>query len=400
MTFGKSMLTEWSFEPGTTYLNHGTVGVTPRRIMAVQQAIRDEIERHPSRVMLRELTVTSFGRPVDAPPRLRAAADEVAAFLGARGEDLVFVDNITTGANSVLRSFPLAAGDEILISDLVYGGIARAAQFAARERGATVRTVEMPHPFRAGQLVEAYAAAVGPRTRLAIVEHITAQSAVVFPLRETAARLRARGVAVLADGAHAPGSIAVDIPSLGVDYYAANLHKWGWVPRNSGILWAAPDRQKDLRPAVISWGLDQGFKAEFDMIGTQDPSAHLSAPAAIALMREWGVEAIRTYNHDLAWAGAQRLADRWQTPFDVPESLVGTMATVLLPEPAGSTPAEALALRDALLFEDQIEVQMHAYRGRVWARISAQIYNDMEDIDRLGAAVARRLTTGAQTKAG
>jgi isopenicillin-N epimerase len=394
MTFGKAMLVEWSFEPGTVYLNHGTVGVTPRRIMAVQQAIRDEMERHPSRFMLRELAVTTFGRPVDAPPRLRAAADEVAAFLGARGEDLVFVDNITTGVNSILRSFPLAAGDEILITDLVYGGVARAAQFAARERGATLRTVEMPHPFRADRLVEAYAAAVGPRTRLAIVEHITAQSALIFPLRETAARLRALGVAVLADGAHAPGAIPVDIPSLGVDWYTANLHKWGWTPRSSGILWATPERQADLRPAVISWGLDQGFKAEFDMIGTKDPSTHLSAPAAFALMREWGVEAIQDYNHRLAWTGAQRLAERWQTAFDVPEAMVGTMATVPLPEPAGRTPAEAMAMRDALLFEDGIEVQMHAYRDRVWARISAQIYNDLQDIDRLAEAVVRRVGAG------
>jgi len=74
---------------------------------------------------------------------------------------------------------------------------------------------------------------------------------------------------------------------------------------------------------------------------------------------------------------------------------VGTMATVPLPESAGSSPAEAMALRDALLFEDGIEVQMHAYRGRVWARISAQIYNAMEDIDRLAAAVSRRVGAGA-----
>jgi isopenicillin-N epimerase len=274
--------------------------------------------------------------------------------------------------------------------------VLRAALYAARERGATVRTVEMPYPFRADRLVEAYASAVGPRTRLAIVEHITAQSAVVFPLRETAARLRAQGVAVLADGAHAPGSIAVDIPSLGVDYYTGNLHKWAWTPRSSAILWATPDRQKELRPAVISWGLDQGFKAEFDMIGTKDPSPHLSAPAAIALMREWGgPEAIQAHNHGLAWNGAHRLADRWQTVFDMPEAMVGTMATVPLPESAGGSPAEAMALRDALLFEDGIEVQMHAYRGRVWARISAQIYNAMEDIDRLAAAVSRRVGAAA-----
>ena len=400
MEFGRRMLAEWSFEPGTTYLNHGTVGVTPRRIMAVQQEIREQIERHPSRFLLREVTATGFGRPLLDRPRLRAAADEVAAFLGASGDDLVFVDNATTGAYSVARSFPLEPGDEVLVTDLSYGGVVRALSFAARERGASVRTVQMPHPFRADQLVDAFEQAAGPRTRLALVDHVCSESAIVFPVRETAARLRARGVAVLVDGAHAPGSIPVDISALGVDWYAANLHKWGWVPRNSGILWAAPARQAGLHPTVISWELDKGFTAEFDWLGTRDPSAHLSAPAAIALMREWGVEAIRAYNHDLAWAGAQRLADRWQTRFDVPESLVGTMATVPLPEPAGSTPAEALALRDALLFEDRIEVQMHAYRGRVWARLSAQIYNDMEDIDRLGAAVARRLTTGAQTKAG
>ena len=395
LVFGRPMLSEWSFDPGTTYLNHGTVGVTPRRIMAVQQSIRDEMERHPARFILRGLSETAFGRPLPGPPRLRAAADQVAAFLGARGEDLVFVDNITTGANAILRSFPLREGDEILVSDLVYGGVLRAAVFAARERGATVRTVEMPHPFRSEQMAGAFANAVGPRTRLAIVEHITAQSALVFPLRETAERLKAKGVAVLADAAHAPGQIPIDIPSLGVDWYVANLHKWAWTPRSSGILWAAPGWQADLRPTVISWGLDKGFKAEFDMLGTRDPSAHLSAPAAIALMNEWGIDAIRAYNHDLAWAGANRLADRWQTTFDVPEAMIASMATVPLPEAAGSTQGEAQALRDALFFEDAIEVQMHAYRGRVWARISPQIYNDINDIDRLAEAVAKRV--GAAT---
>ena len=289
--FGRPMLAEWSFDPGVTYLNHGTVGVTPRRIMAVQQAIRDEIERHPSRFMLRALTETEFGRPLPEPPRLRAAADAGGRVprRPRRRPRLRGQHHHRRRIRSCARSrCARATRSSSPIS--VYGGVLRAALFAARERGATVRTVEMPYPFRADQLADAYANAVGPKTRLAIVEHITAQSALVFPLRETAARLRARGVAVLADGAHAPGQIPVDIPSLGVDWYVANLHKWAWTPRSSGILWAAPERQAELRPTVISWGLDKGFKAEFDMLGTRDPSAHLSAPAAIALMREWGLE--------------------------------------------------------------------------------------------------------------
>jgi len=386
--FGRAWRAEWPLDPNVIYLNHGTVGVTPNRVLAAQQAIRDDIERQPSRYLLRELTSIVVGRPPAAEPRMRQAANAVAAFLGTRGDDLVFVDNATTGANAVLRSFPLEPGDEILVTDLGYGGVTQAAAFAARERGASVRTAVMPYPVRsAGELVDAFVAAIGPGTRLAIVDHITSQSALVLPVADIAAACRARGVAVLADGAHAPGAIPLDIPSLGVDWYVANLHKWMWVPRSSGILWASPARQQGLHPPVISWGLDQGFAAEFDLPGTRDPSPHLAAPAAIAMMRELGVEAVQRYNHTLAWTGAKHLASAWGTPFDTPEPLVGTMATVPLPETAGRTDDDASRVRDWLLFEDGIEVQVHAFRGRLHARICAQIYNSLDDISCLATGV-------------
>jgi isopenicillin-N epimerase len=386
------MLAEWPLDPAVTYLNHGTVGVTPRRVLDAQRVIRDAIERQPSRYILRELTELGLGHSHLPVPRLRAAAEVVAGFVGARGADVVFVDNATTGANAVLRSFPFESGDEVLVTDLGYGGVTNAARFAARERGATVRVVEIPDPVREpAELVAAYLAAVGPRTRLAIVDHITAESALVFPLAEIAALLRARGVSVLADGAHAPGSIPLAIPTLGVDWYVGNLHKWAWAPRSSGILWASPERQVGLHPPVISWGLDQGFTAEFDTLGTRDPSPHLSAPAAIEMFEALGgLAAVQRYNHDLVWAGARYLAERWRTPFVTPETLVGTMATVLMPEPLGTTHDDAVRVRAALLYEDAIEVQVHAYRGRLRARISAQVYNELGDIERLGDAVARR----------
>jgi isopenicillin-N epimerase len=389
--FGRSMLEHWLLDPAVTYLNHGTVGATPRRVLAAQRALQDEIERQPARFMLRELTSVRVGGPRAEPPRMRAAAAEVAGFLGARGDDLMFVENTTTGANAVLRSLPLAPGDEILASDLAYGGVVNAARYAARRAGAVVRTVEMPHPILdPGAVADAFAAALGERTRLVLVDHITAESALLLPLAEIAARCRERGVPVLADGAHAPGAIALDIPSLGVDWYTGNLHKWAWTPRSSGILWAAPERQADLHPTVISWGLDQGIAAEFDLLGTRDPTPYLAAPAALAFLRELGAEAVRAYDHDLAWNGAHRLAERWGVPFETPESMIGTMATVPLPAALGSTRDDAARLRDGLLFEDAIEVQVHAWRGRLRVRISAQVYNDMADVERLGDAVAQR----------
>jgi isopenicillin-N epimerase len=388
--FGPRMLEHWSLEPGLTYLNHGTVGVTPRRVLAAQQAIRDEIERQPSRFVLREQTQLRVGQPRTDRPRLREAADAVAEFVGARGDDVVFVDNTTTGANAVLRSLPLQPGDEILVSDFGYGGVTRAAVFAARERGASVRTVAMPYPVRsAGEIVDAVADGIRPNTRLAIFDHVASESALVCPVAEIAARCHASGVAVLVDGAHAPGALPVDVPSLGADWYVANLHKWCWVPRSSGILWAPPERQKDLHPAVISWGLDQGFTAEFDAPGTRDATAHLTAPHAIEFMRELGVEAVQQYNHALAWSGARLLAERWHTDFVTPESLIGSMATVMLPERLGRTSDDAAKVRDALLFDHRIEVHTHAFRDRLYARISAQIYNDLADVERLADAMLR-----------
>ncbi|MEP7027057.1 MAG: aminotransferase class V-fold PLP-dependent enzyme [Candidatus Eisenbacteria bacterium] len=399
--FGHAMRAEWALDPDILYLNHGTVGAPPRRVLQAQQAIRDEIERQPSRFLLRELSSISVGvKPPDV-PRMRAAANAVAAFLGARGEDLVFVDNVTSGVNAVLRSLEFLPDDEIVVTSDAYGAVVKTARYVARRAGAHVRVAELPDAAADPQeFVEAIAAALTPRTRVAIIEHVAAESALVLPLAALAARCQAAGVMVLADGAHAPGAIPVDLPALGVDWYAANLHKWAWSPRSCGILWAPPERQADLHPPVISWGLDQGFADEFDWTGTRDPSAALAAPVGIAFMQELGVDAVRAYNHALAWDGANRLAARWGTSLARTEPWIGTMATIPLPTAAGETPEDALRLRDRLLFEDHIEAPIHAHRGRLQVRISAQIYNETSDLDRLAEAVERAVSPAGAGRGG
>ena len=388
--FGRAMLAAWALDPAITYLNHGTVGAPPRRVLAAQQAIRDEIERQPARYLLRELADVKEA-PMRMKPRMRVAAEQVAEFLGARAEELAFVDNATTGCNAVLRSLALAPGDEIVVTDHGYGAVTNAATYAARRAGAEVRVATLPGPpFASGTIVEAVASALGPRTRLVVVDHVTSGSALILPVAAIAARCRAAGVPVLVDGAHAPGALALDIPSLGVDWYTGNLHKWAMAPRSSAILWAARARQPDLHPTVISWGFEKGFEAEFDLVGTRDPSPWLAAPEGIAFMRDLGLDAMRGYDHALAWGAASTLTRRWGTALASDESMVGTMATFPLPERYGSAVEDARRLKDALLFEDGIEVQVHAWHGRVWVRVSCQVYNDGDDIERLARAIEAR----------
>lgn len=391
-SFGHALLAEWQFEPGQLYLNHGTVGAPPRRVLAAQQRIRDDIERHPSRYLLRELAEVVTGPSERERPRLREAAAAVAAFVGAREPDLVFVDNATSGVNAVLRSLDWRAGDEIVLADVSYGAVTLAARYVAERHGAEVRTFEMPEPLTdPEQAADAFAAAVTPRTRVVIADHVNSEMAWLLPVRAIVDRCRARGAAVLVDGAHAPGALALDLAAIGADWYTGNLHKWAMAPRSSALLWAPPGRQGGLHPPVISWGLGQGFTAEFDWTGTRDPSPHLAAPAAIAFMEWLGVERMRAYNHELVWQAANALAQRWKLRFGTPRAMVGCMACVPLPERAGSTREQASALRRALLLEDHIEVPVHAWRGRLWTRLSAQVYNEAADFERLGEAIDRRI---------
>jgi isopenicillin-N epimerase len=390
MTFGRGMLEHWLLDPSNVYLNHGTVGATPRRVLRTQQALRDEMERQPSQFMLRELNGEQPmpGRTIS---RLREASAAVAGFVGADTDDLVLVSNVTTAMNAVLGSFPLASGDEILMTDLAYGAITNTARVACDRAGATLRIVTIAYPPRdPGEVVKAIAGAITARTKLVVIDHITARTALVLPVAEIAAVCHARGVPVLVDGAHAPGAIPVDIRSLGVDWYGANLHKWAHAPRSCGFLWAAPERQAILHAPVVSWGRDKGFLPEFEHTPTTDPTSLLAAPDGIALLREWNFDACVDYMHRLALDAATLLTEAWGRSFDVPTSMVGTMVTVPLPPELGSTDADATRLRLALLVEDRIEVQLHAAYGRLWIRVSAQVYNDRTDLQRLGDAVAKR----------
>jgi len=385
--YGRHLLAEWMLDPSVAYLNHGTVGATPRRVMAEYRRIQDAIERQPAQFQLRELADVE-GRGEPDRPHMRVAAEGVARHLGCRADDLVFVDNATTGVNAVLRSFPFEAGDEILVTSLGYGAVTSTARYVAREHGCTVATVDLPpHDATPDAYVELVAAAVGPRTRIVLVDHITSQTALVLPLARIAAACRAKGALVLVDAAHSPGAIDVDIESYGVDWYTANLHKWGFAPRSCGILWARPEHHASLHPTVISWGLGNGIAAEFDLLGTRDPAPYLAAPFALDLVEEWGGPRLRRHNHDLAMEGARMVEAEFGRTLRTPEELFGPMVNVGVPRRFGTTKDEAMALQRRLLAVHGIEVPVFGDTEGLRLRISAQIYNDRSDMERLVAAL-------------
>jgi isopenicillin-N epimerase len=366
---------EWLLDPDVAFLNHGSFGATPRTVLAEQERWRALMERHPTHFMSEEL-----------PPALRAAAGRLAAFVGARTDDLVFVENATAACNAVLRSLHLRPGDEILVTDHGYPAVRKAAEYVAARAGARVVEAAVPFPLHnASQVVAAVSARLNSRTRLAIFDHITSPTAVIFPARELTALCRAAGVPVLIDGAHAPGMLSLDVPSIGADWYTGNCHKWLMAPKGSAFLWVTPERQADTHPLVISHGYGHGFTAEFDWVGTRDPSAWLSVPAAIDFHERLGGALLRERNIGMAREQATLLARTWQTERGTPDALTGSMAAVRLPLTEAATAERALGLRRKLFDEHRIEAPVMVFADALWVRVSAHAYNRPADYAWLAA---------------
>ena len=272
----------------------------------------------------------------DLPGLIRQAAGVLARSLGVSADDTVFVENATAGCNAVLRSHPLRDGDEILVFDQAYGAVRNIVRHVAALSGAVPVEIELPFPdCPPDEVVHRLAAAITGRTVLAVLDHVTSPGALVLPLAAMTAACRERGVAVLVDGAHAPGQLPLALDALGADWYAGNLHKWLFAPAGSGFLHARRDRQAGLHPTAISHGLGQGFLAEFDWTGTRDMSGWLAVPDAIALHERLGGPALMARNAALAREGAAIVADRLGTEVASGCLPGGSMALARLPSGFG-----------------------------------------------------------------
>jgi isopenicillin-N epimerase len=376
----------WALDPALAYLNHGGFGATPVPVLAEQQAWRQAMERNPTGFLARQL-----------PELLAGVRAELATFLNAPADALVFTGNATAGTQTVIAQTPLKPGDELLTTDHCYGAVLGQLRRAAEASGARLVIAPVPLPAPGGPaltqaaVTQAVVSQLTEHTRLLVIDHVASCSGLVFPVAGIAAACRQAGVPVLVDGAHAAGMLPVDLGALGADFWVGNLHKWVCAPKASAVLYAAPRWRGSLRPLVASHGVFDGFQPAFDWTGTRDPSALLAAPAAVGFLAELGWPQVRRHNDELARRGAELAADQLGTePPALADGLAGSMRLVPLPRPLPDEEA-GRDLERRLLTGHGVVVPATCHGGWRWLRVSAQLYNTIDDYERLAKAVTAEL---------
>lgn len=403
MPLRPGLRSEWMLDERYTFLNHGSFGAMPRVVFEEQERWRRRIEAEPIELLGRR------GHQLIA-----EAKRPVVQWLGMREEDFGFVTNATEGINAVLCSLDLKPGDELLTTTHVYNAVRQSMKHIAQSAGGAYREVDLPLPVDgvdpngaaapdgiAEPIVAAVLGALTPSTRLLVIDHITSPTALLLPVQRITAACAARGVPVLVDGAHAPGTIAgLNVPAMGAAYYAGNLHKWACCPKGSAFLWARPDLQSRIHPLAVSHHYGEGFAREFGWQGTRDISAWLTVPAAIAFMEELGWDRVIEHNHALAVYAQRLLCEIWNvsplSPLD--GRMLGSMATVPLPGRLAQLSGEQVVRLQQRLYDTyRIEVPIVQWAGRCFVRPCCQVYNEAHDYRRLADVVREVVNEAGDT---
>ncbi|MCS6959347.1 MAG: aminotransferase class V-fold PLP-dependent enzyme [Pseudanabaenaceae cyanobacterium SKYGB_i_bin29] len=372
--FGARVRSLWALAPDCIFLNHGSFGATPIPVLQAQSHWQREIEGQPVAFLVKELL-----------PHLDRSRLALAEFIQDDPHNLVFVDNATTGINTVLRSLCWQPGDKVLTTNHVYGAVRQALQFISDRYG--VEIIFAPVPFPCQDILSVLLPWITADLKLIVIDHITSPTALVFPIAAIIAHAHSQGVPVLVDGAHAPGMVDLNLQQLGADWYVGNCHKWLCSAKGCAFISTQPQWQEFTHPLTISHGYQKGYQQEFNWMGTRDFSSWLALPEAIGFLQSLGLSHSRNYNRDLIYQGGNILAAALGTTMTSRPEIF--MLTLPLPDRWQSySPQE---LHDWLWQSHRIEVPVIAWENRLYIRISAQVYNEPRDYETLAQVLQSKL---------
>jgi len=373
-------------DPSIKFLNHGSFGATPKVVFQVYQDWQKRLEKQPVKFLQREI-----------PAYLKEARASLGRYLNVSGDDVVFVPNATFGVNVVARSLKLSQGDEVLSCDQEYGACDNVWTYLSQEKGFLYKKQAIDLPVVSSEdIVEQVWKGVTANTKVIFLSHITSPTALILPIKAICEKAREAGIITVIDGAHAPGQLELDLRSLDADFYTGNCHKWLCSPKGAGFLFTKKDKQDWIEPLVLSWGWTRDANESagsryldyFDWLGTNDPSAYLSVPAAIEFQEKHHWQDVRQRCHALLKETLASLESITGLPsiYTDNQDLYRQLAVSPLP----SLPNED-DFKEELYDRYQLELPLTQHKGQTFLRISVQAYNSQEDLNALQDALKQML---------
>jgi isopenicillin-N epimerase len=232
---------QFRIEDGLAYLNTGTLGATPGPVLDAMQGYWGIMAENPN-----ENSAILQGRQ----EAIRAKA---AQFIGATPGEIAILRNATEGNSLLCQGVDLKIGDEVLIGTLEHDSNRQPWLLKAKRHGIVLKEAPIGTPPKSPQeILDAFAAAITPRTRIVSVAHCDTVTGTITPVKQIAELAHAKGALCFVDGAQALGVLNVNVRDLGVDAYATTCHKWLASPAGAGLLYIRREVQDRIWPNIVT----------------------------------------------------------------------------------------------------------------------------------------------------
>ncbi|MCU0448737.1 MAG: aminotransferase class V-fold PLP-dependent enzyme [Bernardetiaceae bacterium] len=309
---------------------------------------------------------------------------QLAQLAGVSADEVVITRNATEALEILILGLPMRPGDEAVISDQDYPNMVEAFRMRERREGIKVNVVKLPlHPTNDQQVVDAYAAAITPRTKVMLATHLINLTGQVLPVKQLCDLGRAKGVEVIVDGAHSFAHLDFALPQLGCDYFGTSLHKWLCAPLGAGMLYIKQAKIAQVPPLFGDATLPATDIRKLERVGTQPCANHLAIAEAIRFHQHLGgavkearLRYLRTY-----WAErASRIPGVYlNMPLDPARSSgLGNVGI------RGKTPTQ---IADYLLEKHRVFTVAIDHGPVQGIRVTPHLFTSLADLDKLVAGL-------------
>ncbi|KAH6880982.1 pyridoxal phosphate-dependent transferase [Coprinopsis sp. MPI-PUGE-AT-0042] len=395
-SFGKETRKHFPLDPDFACLNNGSYGTIPTPVAEAAAEWTKIIERNPDRF-----------HKITFMPKLVESRKQVAEFINADLDEVVLVNNTTTGINTVLRNFEWDKEDVLIGFSTTYAAMNATINYISDVKPNPKKAI-MPLNFPTTNdaiLTQFRAFLQAPETqsggpnakRVCIIDSLISNPGILLPWQEMVKICKEEGVWSVVDGAHSIGQEpGIDMKAADPDFWVSNLHKWLMCHRSIAVLYIPSRNQHIIKTSVPTGNFyipladrngDPNIQIQFEWHGTINWTPYMTVPDALAF-RKWlgGEDKINEYCHDLAMKGGKLLSEKWGTQLMDPEGVqTCNMVNVELPIPADTkVPHDGGAIVNKLMLEKYNAYSaIYFHNGKWWTRCSAQVFNDISDFEKL-----------------
>ncbi len=359
--------------PDITFLNHGSFGAVPHIVLDAQIEYRKEMESSPIEFFLHR-----------APELLEHSVSKLANLINANQESLFFVDNATNGVNTVLNSLLnyFNGNVEIVFFDQIYSAVKQSLNHLSKVHGIRLHEIVLDYPLSKDEIIRKFKEEISRCTKIAVFDHISSPTAMIFPVEELVEICSKMGIVTIVDGAHSVGQIPLDLSKFEYDFYISNCHKWLFAPKGSAFLWVNDIYKEIVHPLSISLFYGQGLRKEFYWQGTRDITQWLATADAIDFVNNIGLENLISHNNSLNYQAKKIIKDNF-TEITCSDEQNAAMSTHFFSDDAKLMKLTGNEVRDMFFKKYKIEVPFMNYKNKMWFRISAQVYNTIDEYELL-----------------